>query len=461
MYRDFHLQKSDFITDVNTMLEITAKEMNELRKDEAARLYRSDLLDTNLVRIEYDLNNENGPMVSLIDAKTNNPELSVVVTNKNMDSITQEYLFDRLEFTVFRIDANNSRYYGSFIGERASSYYDTLSINIDLFEEKLNQRLSNRSIRPDYKTVVLPSDSNFVATSDKGIVSSRYKFHDGGFRNDVLVYFEDPELNILQRSIFILLSCFIVLVITAVSFYLLVRSIQKEKKLGELKDDFIDGMTHELLTPISTLKLALESLEKSEAFDESGRSKNYLKVSKMELSRINDIVQNVLYSSLHQQNELKLSIERVNLNELIDSLINYHKTRTQAHLEISFKGLEDPYVTSDAQHLTNVFHNLLDNAIKYASSERIQVDIVARRFEEEVSIVFNDNGRGIADEFQANIFEKFYRIPSENQEVNGLGIGLHYVRTILENLNGKIELLHSSDKGSSFRVSLSTTNKHG
>ena len=459
LYSDFQTKKEDFKSDVNSILDLTSSEMNVERRKRIGQLYKRDLTDTSLVLLQFDFTDSLTLELNVIDANTGGSKMSIRVQRDKVpsDSLSKEYLLNSLiqstfydGFTVFS---------GAF-GERISSYVDTLSIDMKLFRNELNRRLLDKAVSPNYEMVFLHRDSTFVVPSHADVISNRYKVNHRGEKQEVLIYFNDPFLDILKRSRSVLIICLGVFVIIIISFNFFVETIRKQRKLSELKDDFIDGMTHELLTPISTLKLALESLEKSEVLVESGKSKNYLEVSKMELNRINDIVQNVLYSSLHQQKELKLNIEKVNLNELIEALINYHKTRSHADLEISFNGLENPYVTSDAQHLTNVFHNLLDNAIKYSGSETIRIDIVAKRFENEISIEVNDNGKGIADEYQTKIFDKFYRVPFENDGVNGLGIGLHYVRTILASLNGKIELLHSSDKGSSFRVSLNTTNKH-
>ena len=110
--------------------------------------------------------------------------------------------------------------------------------------------------------------------------------------------------------------------------------------------------------------------------------------------------------------------------------------------------------------LKRLITNLLDNAIKYSSSDPIKISIVAKRFENEISVVFNDNGRGIPEEHQSRIFDKFYRVPDLSEGINGLGIGLYYVKTILKSLKGKIELLNTSAEGSSFRISLSTAQIH-
>ncbi|MBO6762538.1 MAG: HAMP domain-containing histidine kinase, partial [Roseivirga sp.] len=292
--------------------------------------------------------------------------------------------------------------------------------------------------------------------SEQTIVSKRYNFEHKGTKNQVLLYFDNPTFNILQRSTLILFTCLVVFIITVWSFYRLIQTIRKQRRISEIKDDFIDGMTHELLTPISTLKIALESLEKMDNLTNTTRSKEYFDVSGQALDRINDIVQNVLYSSLHDGGNVKLEFEKINLNDLLEGLLDYHKNRTEGDLELSLQKLENPWITSDRQHLTNVIHNLLDNAIKYSDSKPVKVSVVAKRFANEVSIVVNDNGIGIPENEQNKIFEKFYRGNHFQKNINGLGIGLYYVKNILNRLNGRIELLSSSQLGSSFRVSLNT-----
>ena len=460
LYQDFQTKKVEYLQDVNSILELTAEDMNDLRRTKISELYRKDLLDTNITRLEYDLDREEGPQISMIDVLTNSKELSLRISADNIhpDSLTREYLFNRLYESLFGFRNGGLIAYsvGSAIGERAMSYRDTLAIDLGEFKRRLDERLGSRSITTNYKTVVLHRDSSFVAPSEQTIVSKRYNFEHKGTKNQVLLYFDNPTFNILQRSTLILFTCLVVFIITVWSFYRLIQTIRKQRRISEIKDDFIDGMTHELLTPISTLKIALESLEKMDNLTNTTRSKEYFDVSGQALDRINDIVQNVLYSSLHDGGDVKLEFEKINLNDLLEGLIDYHKNRTEGDLELSLQKLENPWITSDRQHLTNVIHNLLDNAIKYSDSKPVKVSVVAKRFANEVSIVVNDNGIGIPENEQNKIFEKFYRGNHFQKNINGLGIGLYYVKNILNRLNGRIELLSSSQLGSTFRVSLNT-----
>ncbi len=185
------------------------------------------------------------------------------------------------------------------------------------------------------------------------------------------------------------------------------------------------------------------------------RSAKYLNISKMELSRVSDIVHNVLYSSLQEQKEAKLKIERINVNEVLGDLVNYHSDINAESADIEYQALEDPWVNTDRQHFYNVLHNLIDNGIKYANG-KANITIVPTRHEGELSIVVNDNGCGIPESDQPRVFDKFYRA-KEVQDIKGLGVGLYYVKSIITRLRGNVELLHSSPKGSSFRVSLNTS----
>lgn len=461
VYSDYQANKKEFSADVNVALEVATNQANEHRKKQIGDLYKRDLKDTNIVRLEYDLDSPEGIKLELIDVATNSKEVSITMGREEVpDSLIKQYVFDRLTKWTYADDDHGYIVLSSVIGDRLYSYMDTLSVDMDLFRSSLNEELLSRSVSSKYEMVIAHKDSSYLLSEQMEIVSGRFKLDHKGRNQEVLIYFEGPFFDILKRSSSILMTCFGVMLITAVSFYLLIQTIREQKRLSGLKDDFIDGMTHELLTPISTMKIALESMGKPEIAENSEKSQKYLHVSKLELDRINDIVQNVLYSSLHNSQNINLKFEKLNLNELMENLINYHKARTERELEIELIKLEEPLITSDKQHITNVIHNLLDNAIKYADSEPVKISIVAKRFDKEVSIVVNDNGRGIPYEDQEKIFGKFYRVPDQRQNVKGLGIGLYYVKSILIKLNGDIELLSSSNKGSSFRISLSTTTEN-
>lgn len=205
------------------------------------------------------------------------------------------------------------------------------------------------------------------------------------------------------------------------------------------------------------MKIALETLQKPEALANPEKLNKYVTVSVQELDRISGIVHNVLQTSLHEQNEVRLSFEEVPLNDLINDLITYHTNKSDKAVQFIFEPKGIVTMNTDKHHITNVLHNLIDNALKYNTKEMSVVNIDLEQNSAEVSITISDNGLGINSDHTDKIFDKFHRAINKGAEnVNGLGVGLYYVRNVLNRLNGSVDLLNTSSKGSTFKVSLKT-----
>lgn len=462
LYTDYQSKKVDFEDDLNAMLEVTTTEMNLIRNQEIHRLIRKDVLDTNYVKLEYDLDREEGPELKVINKKTGQTELSLTVSRDGVpkgSANMETYLLNRYVAPVYNEGkgSHGFLYMTTLLTDRLTLYRDTVSVDMELFESKLLERMGDRSITPNYQMSIVHQDSVFVIHTSNAIVSKPFKLDHQGRKNDVIVYFEAPFLNILQRSYLLLVASVVVLVLVTISFSFLMKTINKQRKLSQLKDDFIDGVTHELLTPIATMKIALETLGIPQIMEDKEKSKRYIDISTHELDRISSIVHNVLHTSLHEQNEARFNYEEVNLDKVVRDLMYYHSNRSEKVVEFIYESKESLALNTDKQHITNVIHNLIDNAIKYNTSEPAVVRIDLEQSQSEVSITISDNGPGIAEFHQDRIFEKFYRaLDKGNETVNGLGVGLYYVQSTLARLNGSVSLLKSSSEGSDFRVSLKT-----
>lgn len=460
LYTDFQAKKVDFKNDLNTMLEVTTKEMNKLRNKKINALHRRDMLDTSYVKLEFNLDLPEGPEMKVINAETGDNELTLSIKKDTLpeNARTKEYLLDLFFKPAHDDDEGNMLWAISFsLSGRLSAYQDTLGVDIDLFETKLAERMGERSITPDYQMVFVQKDSSFSFEDEAILMSDRFRLNHHGTDQEVIVYFEESFFNVLQRSYLLLVASLGVLIVIALSFIMLMKTINKQRKLSKLKDDFIDNVTHELLTPIATMKIALETLQKPEALAQPEKVDKYVTVSVQELDRISGIVHNVLQTSLHEQNEVRLSFEEVRLNDVINELITYHTNKSDKAIQFIFEPKGIVTMNTDKQHITNVLHNLIDNALKYNTKEMSVVNIDLEQNSSEISITISDNGLGINSDHTDKIFDKFHRAINKGAEnVSGLGVGLYYVRNVLNRLNGSIDLLNTSSKGSTFKVSLKT-----
>ena len=249
----------------------------------------------------------------------------------------------------------------------------------------------------------------------------------------------------------ILGSTVLVLMLIVLSFVALGIILHRQKKLSALKDDFIDNVTHELLTPIATLKLALETLNRDPDFSQSP----YLEISNQQTHRMAEVVDHILQVSFVEEGRAGLRMESVELVSLIQEVANYHRTMAQNPIALSLELPSEILVWSDHHHLNNVLHNVLGNAVKYGPEEGGEIGVNLKTEDDILLLQIWDNGRGIPAEEQEAIFDKFHRVQRGGiHDVKGLGIGLYYSRSILRQLGGDIRLAQSSAAGSCFEITL-------
>lgn len=276
------------------------------------------------------------------------------------------------------------------------------------------------------------------------------------------VYFPSKSQHLLKRMGFWIFSTTI-LFIVILFFVYTISIILKQKRISEIKNDFINNMTHELKTPISTISLACEALKDEEMNRNKNLLKRYINMIEDENKRLGNMVQNVLQSAVWDKGEFELKKESLNINALIKSVAEkteiYVKEK-QGRIILDLNN-DHSMVIADKIHITNVLFNLLDNAIKY-TPENPQISISTMfnppsriNAKGEIIIKIKDNGIGLRKEDQKRVFEKLYRVPTGNiHNVKGFGLGLNYVKTIVEKHNGTVGVESEFGKGSCFYVKI-------
>lgn len=251
----------------------------------------------------------------------------------------------------------------------------------------------------------------------------------------------------------VLLSLVFSLIIMGV-FYYTIRLIINQKKLGEIKNDFVNNMTHELKTPIATNSLAIDALANPLIKNDDEKYNDYIRILKEENKKLNVHVERVLQIALLDKGELPLNKKPLDLALVVEQVVEQFKLRiSEQKAEVRINRANHALVVlGDEQHLQTVFSNLLDNALKY-SSEACTIIIDALRNENEIIIRMKDNGPGIAKEHREKVFEKFYRIQGGNlHDVKGFGLGLSYVKSIVESHQGSITLTSEVGRGTEFTI---------
>lgn len=268
------------------------------------------------------------------------------------------------------------------------------------------------------------------------------------------VYFA-KEKDIIKGQLFplMLLSQLLVIGLAGLFGYV-VFILNKQKKLGEMKSDFVNNMTHEFKTPISTISLASEMLLKPEVFSDSGRVGKYAKMIYDENSRLRSMVERVLQMAVLDKGEYRLKMREADAHQIIRDLIQRFILAVKPHggnICINLKATRYTF-NIDKIHFINIISNLLDNAIKYSPDK---LHITLKTWSDDIGfyISVEDTGIGISQEHQRYIFRNLYRVPTGNiHNVKGFGLGLYYVKTLMAAHGGTVKVSSELRKGSKFEL---------
>jgi two-component system phosphate regulon sensor histidine kinase PhoR len=247
-----------------------------------------------------------------------------------------------------------------------------------------------------------------------------------------------------------LLFSLIILATFALSLFFIIR----QKKISEMKSDFINNMTHEFKTPIATISLAADTITNPKVISDESRIRHFISMIKKENSRMNKKVETILQIASLDKNEISFKFENLSIHNVIERAVDIIDIQVQQRNgSVSMKlQASEPVVYGDAEHLINLVNNLLDNAIKY-SPEAPVITIETKNNGSGVILSVEDKGAGMSKSVQNKIFERFYRQSSGNvHDVKGFGLGLNYVRAIIEAHKGTIAVTSEPGRGSRFDV---------
>lgn len=245
---------------------------------------------------------------------------------------------------------------------------------------------------------------------------------------------------------------FLLLVLTTIAF--LSAAIKKNIAILELKKNFTNSMTHELKTPLSTIAVAIESLEKYNGMDDKELTKEYLGIMKLETNRLIEMVNSILVHSKLNESEIVLKIETIKANQLFLNCIDLMKPKldnSKGVIKINSNEIE---FEGDTYHLSNVIMNLIDNALKYSNKQPI-ININCDIIQNMLHINFSDNGIGVSPKYKDRIFDAYFRIHEDDLYIQkGFGLGLSYVKEIITLHKGSIELMEDLNQGTCFLIKL-------
>lgn len=257
--------------------------------------------------------------------------------------------------------------------------------------------------------------------------------------------------HMVPQSLFIL----VLLSVTAVAFVASYRSLKAQINLSVMKDDFISNMSHELKTPIATVKVALEALNNYNIIDNPKLNREYLGMAASEMDRLELLATRVLNTSLLENGKIYLQQESYDLQQLVQEVLQSMQLRLQkagatVNIETSGRSFTVPI---DKLHIQGVLVNLVDNSLKYGNKP-VHINICLQEVNGKVQLAFADNGPGIPEEYTEKVFEKFFRVPTANlHNTKGHGLGLSYAAQVMRQHNGSIDVSNVAEGGCRFTLS--------
>nr|WP_304422246.1 HAMP domain-containing sensor histidine kinase [Paramuribaculum intestinale] len=317
--------------------------------------------------------------------------------------------------------------------------------DVSKMEEAFRRDLNFSGYYPEEVYIVVPGGT-LEYSSDLWEIEYRV--------NGELTYYAyiSPLTNNILREMggVITTSALIALVLTF-GFWYLLHVIARQRTIEEMKDDFVNNMTHELKTPIAIAYAANDSLLQFPDPKDEERTKKYLTAALDQLSKLSGLVENILAMSMERRKHLTMAKEKIRLRDFLANIIEQQKLKADKPCDIILECQGDATVEADPSHFSNVIGNLIDNSIKYSDDS---VSIVIKADAAGVSV--SDNGIGIPEKSMPDIWSKFYRVPHGNiSDVKGYGIGLFYVKSIIDKHGWSIGVESKLGKGSKFTIKFS------
>lgn len=274
--------------------------------------------------------------------------------------------------------------------------------------------------------------------------------------NNYAATFPDVESLLLRKiSPQIVFSIFLTF-LTIGSFYLMYRNLRSQQRLMQIKNDFISNVTHELKTPVATVSVALEALKNFHALDNPQKTTEYLEIAQSELNRLTLMTDKILKTSVYEDQGVDLTLEQVDVDALLQQVLSSMKLVLEKRkVQLSYSKIGTNFTISGSrEHLTNVFFNLIDNALKYGGDQPV-LTVTLEHSGNFLNVSVRDNGVGIHPDYHKKVFEKFFRVPSGDiHNIKGYGLGLSYVASVVQSHGGEIFVESVPGEGSCFIVSL-------
>jgi two-component system phosphate regulon sensor histidine kinase PhoR len=463
----FQLSRERFEQESNLAFEDAVRREFEVRNDTLEQLLYEYLSDTNKTRITSGFDSEGKTKYFINDVTDSKfswdfgySEFQFPITSA---TDTNRLRVARLAAKLYReedLDRHIIHYKPQNLGKYIGAKADSLSFDTARLRPILKLYLARREINEQFVFKVTDIDSSFnqnifvdsLTTNYEVITKSFPTYKNVSNYRFVRAMFPSISGYLYAKNKLLLSGSVILILIVAASFYSLLSVIKKQKKLSEIKNDFINNITHEFKTPIATVFSAVEALDDFNVVADPERARKYLRTSKRELERLSGLVTKILNTSLYENASHEFKTERVDIDGIIKEIIHVHRMAAGKELKFIYTNSSRcSLISGDKAHIYNSMHNVIDNAIKYS---RVEAEIKIQLYNKDTYLVISveDNGIGIKKEDVPFVFDKFYR--AANSGVKGYGLGLSYTKAIVDSHKGWCKVYSEFGTGSKFIIGL-------
>jgi len=460
-YQNYDRTVKAFKHDINEALNVAVDREMDAREQKIITRFKGWLADTSFITITCNVQNRDSATVftmkdthpypgankgvsfGITDFKEKlhqiTPEAKTLFINHMADTTLRHHLKDGVVY-----------FYTQRLGDSLQKIVDKSRLNTATLNKFYKEELLLREV--DAPFVIAPAkltskNSFLTRTVNAGLQRPHQK-------DPVFAGFESPDLFFLREMKWLLISSLLLIGITIFCYAYTVKTLLSQQKLAELKNDFVNNMTHELKTPIATINIAAEAIQ---GFNLSKISSDeYLGIIRQQAGNLANLVDQILKNVISEQENIRLNIAAVNTGQLINRIITDYKPQSDA-VGVSINcEIADTELTAmaDESLLKNAIGNLLDNAIKYGGAGSV-INVSQTAENGNIIISVADNGPGIPQQYQAKVFDRFFRVPSGDiHNVKGYGLGLSYAKSIVERHNGTLSLISNAGNGTEFIISI-------
>ena len=371
----------------------------------------------------------------------NNLSFNVIKPITVSDRFTTPEVYEKLEKAFNKNGLNNVRFEFAIVS-------DADNFSIEMQSEHFQQESLDTF---HFRRVIIP----IVAGSSTDLQSLMANEH-------LFIIIPNFKVQVWHSLLWMIIFSLLFTVIIIAAFFITVKTLLNQKKMSEIKSDFINNMTHEFKTPIATISLAVDALKNEKVYTDKTKWNYFNNIIKEENRRMNKHVETILQAALMEKQEFKLHFEPLHLHELLKNVASNFQLQLQeknGRIEYLLNASND-MIEADEVHFTNIISNLIDNAIKY-SKENLTLKFITHSTPKYIALQLIDNGIGMSRETVKRIFEKFYRAHTGNvHNVKGFGLGMSYVKSVIDEHKGKIKVESILGKGSTFTLEIPHSEAH-